>query len=127
MGALNTTATMEAKTGVILNLIQDLSAHRAGFCTLQDAGVRQHDVKLDFVAHLNITSTMEVKRDVILNLIQDLSAHRAGFCTFQDAGVRQHDVYLEFVVHLHVTSTTEVKKAITEAKKSCHPELDSGS
>ncbi|PMG92315.1 hypothetical protein [Vibrio breoganii] len=79
MGALNTTTTMEAKTGVILNLIQNLSAYRAGFFTLQDTGVRQHDVKLDFVAHLNITST------------------------------------------------TEVKKAITEAKKSRHPELDSGS
>ncbi|MEZ9509723.1 hypothetical protein AB4177_01050 [Vibrio breoganii] len=76
---------------------------------------------------LNTTATMEAKTGVILNLIQDLSAHRAGFCTLQDAGVRQHDVYLEFVVHLHVTSTTEVKKAITEAKNSRHPELDSGS
>ncbi|MEZ9922781.1 hypothetical protein [Vibrio breoganii] len=64
MSALNTTATMEAKTGVILNLIQDLSAYRAGFCTLQDTGVRQHDVKLDFVAHLNITSITEVKKAI---------------------------------------------------------------
>ncbi|MEZ9904107.1 hypothetical protein AB4343_04595 [Vibrio breoganii] len=64
MGALNTTATMEAKTGVILNLIQGLSAHRAGFCTLQDAGVRQHDVYLEFVVHLNITSITEVKKAI---------------------------------------------------------------
>ncbi|PML03497.1 hypothetical protein BCT86_16355 [Vibrio breoganii] len=59
MGALNTTATMEAKTGVILNLIQNLSAYRAGFCTLQDTGVRQYDLNLECIVYLNVTSIME--------------------------------------------------------------------
>ncbi|PMP12984.1 hypothetical protein BCS93_06490 [Vibrio breoganii] len=61
---MNITSTTEVKRDVILNLIQDLSAHRAGFCTFQDAGVRQHDVYLEFVVHLHVTSTTEVKKAI---------------------------------------------------------------